>query len=60
MIDVDELKRSLDASKRRRLLGKCGFDLSGERGDGLDGVLDPKSLGEGKIATLKSTSRKAE
>jgi hypothetical protein len=60
MIDVDELKRRLDASKRRRLLEKCGFDLSGERGDELNGVLGPKSLGAGKMATLKSTSRKAE
>jgi hypothetical protein len=60
MIDVDKLKQKLSASEHHRILRRCGFDLSGERGDELDGILGPKSLGEGKMATLKSTSRKAE
>jgi DNA primase len=47
MIDSDELKRRLGSSEHRRILSRCGFDLSGERGDDLDGILGPKALGEG-------------
>ncbi len=47
MIDADKLKERLGASEHRRILGRCGFDISGERGTDLEGILGPSALGEG-------------
>jgi len=47
MIDADKLKKRLGASEHRRILGRCGFDISGERGTDLEGILGPSALGEG-------------
>ncbi|MCS4162580.1 hypothetical protein GGP94_003025 [Salinibacter ruber] len=52
MIDADKLKNQLGASEHRRILDRCGFDISGERGDELDGVLGPKELGEGETGNF--------
>ena len=48
MIDADKLKDRLSSSEHRRILERCGFDLQGERGDELGGILGPKALGEGE------------
>ncbi len=47
MIDADKLKERLGASEYRRILGRCGFDISGESGTDLEGILGPSALGEG-------------
>jgi len=47
MIDADKLQERLGASEYRRILGRCGFDISGESGTDLEGILGPSALGEG-------------
>jgi len=47
MIDADALRDRLDARDHGRILRRCGFQINGQRGPELSGVLGPKELGEG-------------
>jgi len=46
-VDSDRLERHLNSDDHRRILDSCGFDLQGERGTELEGILGPTELGEG-------------
>jgi len=46
--EADDLKARLDAHDHRRILKRCGFDINGQSGPKLSGVLGPKALGEGE------------
>ncbi len=48
MIDSAKLKSQLSPSDYRRLFRRCGFDINGEDGPELSGILGPKELGEGR------------
>jgi hypothetical protein len=47
-IDVDKLRPRLTAGENRHILSKCGFQLDGEYGTELKGILGPQDLGEGQ------------
>ena len=47
MIDAQALKSRLGPDDYRKLFRRCGFDINGERGTELSGVLGPAELGEG-------------
>jgi hypothetical protein len=48
MIDANALRSRLDAHDHRRILKRCGFELNGQSGPKLSGVLGPNALGEGE------------
>ena len=47
MIDADALRSRLDAHDHERILRRSGFQINGQRGPELTGVLGPTELGEG-------------
>jgi DNA primase len=56
-IDADTLKRRLDAHDHRRILKRCGFEINGQSGPKLSGVLGPKALGEGESGNFSVNLR---
>lgn len=47
-LETDDVRARLDAHDHRRILQKCGFEINGQSGPELSGVLGPKALGEGE------------
>jgi DNA primase len=46
--EADDVRARLDAHDHRRILKRCGFEINGQSGPELSGILGPKSLGEGE------------
>ncbi|WP_263835312.1 DUF3987 domain-containing protein [Salinibacter sp.] len=46
--EADDVRAHLDAHDHRRILKRCGFEINGQSGPELSGVLGPKALGEGE------------
>lgn len=51
-IDAEKLRAQLQARDYRHIFQQCGFDINGERGPELKGVLGPKQLGEGETGNF--------
>jgi len=45
--EADDVRAHLDDHDHRRILKRCGFEINGQSGPELSGVLGPKELGEG-------------
>lgn len=52
MLDSTSLKSRLGPSDNRKLFQRCGFDINGERGTELSGILGPRELGEGETGNF--------
>jgi hypothetical protein len=52
MVDPNSLKSRLTASDYRKVFRRCGFDINGERGTELSGILGPQELGEGETGNF--------
>jgi DNA primase len=46
--DADDVRARLDDHDHRRIFQKCGFEINGQSGPELSGILGPKALGEGE------------
>jgi DNA primase len=46
--EADDIRARLDARDHRRIFQKCGFEINGQSGPELSGILGPKELGEGE------------
>ena len=52
VVDSNSLKSCLTASDYRKIFQRCGFDINGERGTELSGILGPQELGEGETGNF--------
>jgi DNA primase len=46
--DADDVRDRLNVRDYRRIFQKCGFEINGQSGPELSGMLGPKALGEGE------------